>query len=90
MLEQCHFLQHEVLTGNVLWWSLRIGRGIYRHPGAGCCFPCGAPAFPASGGSPGHLALNDTTQISSVGYLMFLPENEVVVAVPRDQWDRMY
>lgn len=36
------------------------------------------------------LALNDTTQISSVGYLMFLPENEVVVAVPRDQWDRMY
>ena len=36
------------------------------------------------------LALNDTTQISSDGYLMFLPENEVVVAVPRDQWDRMY
>lgn len=36
------------------------------------------------------LALSDTTQISSDRYLMSLPQNEVVVAVPRDQWDRMY
>lgn len=36
------------------------------------------------------LALNNTTQISTDGYLMSLHRNEVVVAVPRDQWDRMY